>query len=264
METNEQFAIDNEASQFWSSFVEEVTHHNRFYPNHPLLPFLSNYLETHASYLEANTILYRARTIDYERVDAECTGFVKFIHHEDYGAFEGYDEKNSYVPPSSIVPAGRANPEQIAYLYATKEIITAIGEIRPRIFDHISVAKIQLLKRIRLADLTGVDESSKSSLEHAKIAEIVRAFSKPSKSALDYVPTQYIAEYIKALGFDGLAFNSSFVPGGTNVTIYDPGSAKAIASAPYRMDMITYRARRIFPMADIEAFDIIATNAKEE
>ena len=57
-------------------------------------------------------------------------------------------------------------------------------------------------------------------------------------------------------------FKSSFVPGGTNITIFNPNVAKPIASAPYRMDGIVYRARRIPPLKDIDAFDIIVSNTK--
>lgn len=260
MDYNERERIDKTASQFWTSFAEEVIYHNRFHPNHPLLPFLQDYLNTHTAHLDNGTILYRARIINYDKQDAEKTGLVKFIHNEDWGAFEGYDEKNSYVPPATAVSAGRANPDHIVYLYAAKEIITAIGETRPRIFDHISVAKMQLLNDVKLADFTRVTGSNELTLEQAKIAQIVHAFSKPCKDTVDYIPTQFIAEYVKTLGFDGIAFNSSYVPGGTNVTIFFPDAAKAIASAPYRMDTITYRARRIAPLKHLDDFDIIATN----
>lgn len=260
MDYNERDQINKTASQFWTSFTEEVIYNNRFHPNHPLLSFLQDYLDTHIAHLNNGTILYRARVIDYDKQDAGKTGIMKFIHNEDWGAFEGYDEKNSYVPPATAVSAGRANPERIVYLYTAKEIITAIGETRPRIFDHISVAKIQLLKDIKLADFTRSMYSDELTLEQAKIAQIVHAFSKPCKDIIDYIPTQFIAEYVKTLGFDGIAFNSSFVPGGTNVTIFFPDAAKAIASAPYQMDTITYRARRIAPLKYLDEFDIIATN----
>jgi len=260
---NERDRIDKVASQFWSSFADEVIYHNRFHPSHPLLLFLRDYLHTHVAHLGSGTILYRARVIDYDKQDAENTGIVKFIHNEEWGAFEGYDEKNSYVPPAVVVSAGRANPERIVYLYAAKEIITAIGETRPRIFDHISVAKIQLLKDIKLADFTHVTYSDEMTEEQAKINQIIHAFSRPCKDAVDYIPTQFIAEYVKTLGFDGIAFNSSFVPGGTNLTIFFPDVAKAIASAPYRMDSIIYRARRIAPLKYLDAFDIIATNEND-
>ena len=78
--------------------------------------------------MKAGTILYRARIIDYNSEDAQFSGFSKFIHGQDFGEFEGFDEQHSYVPPAKTVPAGRINPEKIVYLYAAQEIITAIAE----------------------------------------------------------------------------------------------------------------------------------------
>lgn len=259
-----QEEIEKEASSFWESFVNEVVYHNRFNPNHPIVEFLRDSLQQHISIIRAGTILYRARVINYFSSGAESTGFIKFIHNEDCGSYEGYDEQNSFVPPAKFVNAGRANPERIVYLYAAKEIITAIGETRPRIFDHISVAKIEIQQDLRLADFTIVEEEKEPSLNTAKLMEIEHAFSKPCREAIDYIPTQYIAEYVKTLGYDGIAFRSSYVPGGTNITLFNPEVAKAIASAPYKMDSIIYRARRIFPLKHLESFDIIATNQKSD
>ena len=116
----------------------------------------------------------------------------------------------------------------------------------------------------RLAGFTIIEEEKKPSLNVAKLMEIEHAFSKPCREAIDYIPTQYIAEYVKTLGYDGIVFRSSYVPGGTNITLFNPEVAKAIASAPYKMDSIIYRARRIFPLKHLEAFDIIATNQKSD
>lgn len=258
----EKNSLENNADQFWDTFVTEVTNHNRFNPVHPLPEFLKSYLSSHTQYLNKDTILYRARIIDYDKSGNNSTGIAKFIRNEEYEPFEGYDEKNSFVPPASVVSAGRANPERIVYLYVAFEAVTAIGETRPRIDDHISVAKIQLLKNICLADLTQSVRSNTDNVEEMKIQRIIRAFSRPCRDPIEYIPTQYIAEYIKSLGFDGLMFKSSFVPGGTNITIFNPNVARPIASAPYRMDGIVYRARRIPPLKDIDAFDIIVSNTK--
>jgi len=258
--SKEREAIEIEAFQYWESFVEEIICHNRYNPQHPLTTFLKNNLQQHSTTAEAGTILYRARVIDYNMPSASSTGFVKFMNHEECGVYEGYDEENSFVPPASIVTAGRANPEHIVYLYAAKETITAIGETRPRIFDHVSVAKIQLLRDAHLADFTTLNNSEELTLDKAKLIEVENAFSKPCREEIDYIPTQYVAEFVKSLGYDGIAFRSSYVPGGTNVTIFDPQIAKAIASAPYMMDSITYCARRIFPLKNLNSFEIIATN----
>lgn len=263
MTINEKEMLNQQAREFWNSFVVEVTNHNRFQPKHPLPLFIKDYLNTHTTYMESGTILYRARIIDWDKPDAKKTGIIRqYVNHEDYGDFEGFDEQRSFVPPADFVPSGRANPEKIVYLYAATETITAIGETRPRIQDDISVAKIEILRKIKLADLTQKIASNTESLDELKIAQITHAFSHPCKDPVEYIPTQYIAEYIKNLGYDGILFRSSFVPDGTNVTIFHPGVAKAIASAPYKIDSIAYYARRTGSCTPWGAFEIMATNDK--
>ena len=40
-------------------------------------------------------------------------------------------------------------------------------------------------------------------------------------SVLDYVPTQYICDYVKHLGYDGIRYKSTLVEGGINYAIFD-------------------------------------------
>lgn len=48
--------------------------------------------------------------------------------------------------------------------------------------------------------------------------------------ASQYFPTQYLAEEIKKMGFDGLRFNSSLHSGGVNVVLFNPEDCKAVSS----------------------------------
>lgn len=261
MDIQKQLNNEQQAYQYWDGFKDEIIYHNRFHPKHEVLGFLDDYLGAHKIRVEKGSLFYRARVIDYNSSDANTTGFVKQMRGEPFGNFEGFDEKNSFVPPADHVSPGRANPEKIVYLYIAKEVITAIAETRPRIFDHISVAKIELLQDICLADFTTEYGPLNSSLSVEIIRQLTAAFSSPCKNTIDYIPTQFIAEYVKFKGIDGIIFRSSFIPNGTNITIFRPEVAKPIASAPYRLDEIIYRARRMMPLQRIEDFDIIASNS---
>lgn len=260
MDIQEQLDLEQKAYQHWDSFCKELIYHNRFYPKHDLIDFLNNYIDLHKITIKKGTVLYRARIIDYNSSDAQSTGFIKSTQHEDFGSFEGFDETNSFVPPADFVGPGRANPEKVVYLYVAKEVVTAIAETRPRIFDHISVAKILILQDVSLVDFTSEYDSQNASFSSEVIRELTAAFSTPCKQPIDYVPTQFISEHIKSKGLAGIVFKSSYVPTGTNITIFDPEIAKAISSAPYRLDKIFYRARRMAPIKKIEDFEIIATN----
>ena len=50
-----------------------------------------------------------------------------------------------------------------------------------------------------------------------EVAMPMRRFDR----ALDYVPTQYICDYVKHLGYDGIRYKSTLVEGGINYAIFD-------------------------------------------
>lgn len=262
MDVFEQSKLENDAYDHWKSFVHEITYKNRFFPQHPIVELFQSYTENHFFTLPKGTILYRARIIDYDSPSAESTGIVKgSICHQEYGAFEGFDEMNSFTPPPESASSGRANPEKVVYLYTASEIVTAIAETRPRLLDHISVAKIELQCDLRIVDLRVESSSLKIDYSSLIVRNLIASFSHPCKGPIEYIPTQFIAEYTKSLGFDGIAYHSSFIFGGTNITLFHPSQAKAVAFSPYRLDNVVYRARRIAPIRKLDEFDIIATNA---
>ncbi|MBP0723929.1 RES family NAD+ phosphorylase [Bacillus sp. RG28] len=76
-------------------------------------------------------------------------------------------------------------------------------------------------------------------------------FSIPSNSnKKDYLPTQYIAEYIKLLGFEGIRFNSSLYNIGNNLTIFNYQSCEPISSKIYEVGDICFDARPLAPKTE--------------
>jgi hypothetical protein len=69
-------------------------------------------------------------------------------------------------------------------------------------------------------------------------AIVSRELSRPlrdSDSVLDYVPTQFVADFIASRGFDGLRYQSSFggsvdEPAGDNIVLFD-----SVAAVPVRV-----------------------------
>ncbi|WP_413773684.1 RES domain-containing protein [Paenibacillus validus] len=61
----------------------------------------------------------------------------------------------------------------------------------------------------------------------------------PSASDYEYVPTQYLAELIKTLGYDGFIFKSSVGPD-NNLVFFDQTKLKAINSRLYQVSSISY------------------------
>ena len=67
------------------------------------------------------------------------------------------------------------------------------------------------------------------------------AFSIPTSNTnfnSDYVPTQIIAEFIKSLGYDGIAYKSS-LGNGDNIVLFD-------------LDMATIKENNIYKVKKVE------------
>ena len=70
-------------------------------------------------------------------------------------------------------------------------------------------------------------------------------------SEIDYLPTQYISDFIKQMGFDGICYNSTLMEGGENYAIFDPGNFRFEREFLIRVKPVDYDYDRI----DVEAID---------
>ena len=148
--------------------------------------------------------------------------------------FKGYNSSESGIPPANRVSSGRLNPERIKYLYLAEDPQTAVYEVRPTIGKYVSVATFKTTDEIKIYDLVKKispqgEENPKN--DFALFSVIQQRFSEPnSGDILRYLPTQYLGEQIKKMGFDGIRFNSSLNQDGVNVVLFDDKKCKAICS----------------------------------
>ena len=151
-----------------------------------------------------------------------------------YVRYKGYNADDSTAPKPDLIGNQRANPDHIRYLYLCEDEVTPIYEIRPIIGEQVSVAKFVLQKEIKVYDLTLdiQDHMTNPDYEWPSLYNTIgQMFSRPNNGdLLQYIPTQYLAEEIKRMGFDGLRFNSSLHKGGVNVVLFDPEICKAVSS----------------------------------
>lgn len=150
--------------------------------------------------------------------------------------FKGYNASDSGAPPADIVSAGRINPERIRYLYLSEDPETAVYEVRPTIGQYVSVASFKTKDALKLYDLASAIETQEENLgdDYTLFSVIQKRFSEPNTGdPFDYLPTQYLGEIIKHMGFDGIRFNSSIKNGGINILLFDDNKCRA-----YRSDMI--------------------------
>ena len=191
-------------SKLLSCFIEEIQYRNRNPKNTEVLQLLDDCSTNPERVIPINTLLYRCRIIRDKSK----------LHKEN--CFLGYNAKESFVAPSSATRDMRANYRYIPYLYCANHPYTALVEVRPRIGSEVSVATINVNEELKLLDFTlhvipeGMDDAKK-----LLFSDLSYLFSKPmafDDDTLDYIPTQYIAEYAKHLGYDGIVFESSLTP----------------------------------------------------
>jgi len=142
------------------------------------------------------------------------------------------DEMGS--PLKEKAASGRANPLGIPYLYLCKSIDTTFYEIRATFLDEISIGKFVIMfdHEIVLVDFTEEVSAFKNMgtlMEYAK-SRLLKKYisydlSKPLRrydSELEYIPTQFICEFIRYItGTDGIIFNSSLHQGGKNIVLFE-------------------------------------------
>lgn len=225
-------------SSSWDKFSDEIKKTNRFHLVNELdlekFKSLFKYFEKH---LPKHQLLYRAR-ICYDK--------------------RGYPLEEMGNPPAYLAKAGRANPEGISYLYLASDVETTLYEIRSSLFDYVSVGTFKIKeekdkkkaeKSLRVVNLSSDTYdlfylAEKDSLEevlmHRSFTDkLEQELSKPrrkSDSELDYLPTQYLSELIKSMGFDGIEYRSSLHSNGYNIAIFNPKKLECIESKVYEIE----------------------------
>ena len=216
----------------WEDFKEELKHSNRYFPKsfpaHNELSQLLSFLSIHT---DRNLVtLYRARI------------------NKQSGL---YPVDSMGAPPSRLATAGRANPFGISYLYAASTENTAISELRPHKGDAITVAHFQLIGGLKLIDLRSPratispfrysDDELK--MIHSKLGlleKLGEELTKPvslDSAHLEYLSSQYICEFIKYKGYDGVMYKSS-LGDGDNYAIFDTQKLKAVKALGYDVGAI--------------------------
>jgi hypothetical protein len=216
----------------WEQLRTELMHENRYFP---AVPFDTERLRELLDHLQADEVpplWYRARL---------QTGDAPFVIGE-MGA-----------PPKRSASHGRANPAGIPYLYLGSAPAVAISEIRPHTGEMACVADFTLpVERLKLVDLRNprrlvspfvLTDEDEIGLLRSDIAFLERLGLEltrpivPQGALIDYVPSQYLCEFIKKCGYSGVIYSSS-VSDGINLALFDPGLAAPGSVAQYTIDRV--------------------------
>lgn len=214
----------------WEDFVKEIKEKNRFHTNIINKDILKAILNATCKPYKAGSRFYRARI---------------------WTEGQGFDKDQMWAPPALKASAGRANPEGISCLYLANSVDTTLHETRAAVYDYATVAEFELLKDIEVVNLAAIDKISPFqqidcnllaiNLPHLK--KIGDEISKPLRrhdSPLDYLPTQYISDYIKSVGFAGIEYKSTMCKKGVNFAIFDENLFECISTEDYDIQSLTY------------------------
>ena len=213
----------------WKEFCEEIVYRNRFFPQTKLdTELLSEVLSYSENLITANTFLFRARLSSDEKI----------LSGEKMG-----------MPPKQITVEGRANPKCISYLYLASDSNTAISEIRPQVHNKVTVGKFKVNSEIKVIDLRNpcIETPFKWGDKLAFVCDIFNflrmlgsLLSKPvdkDNVAIDYLPTQYLCEFIKNQGYEGVLYKS-FLGQGNNIVLFSEENVKCIGTKLHKITSV--------------------------
>jgi len=221
----------------WERFADEIKTTNRFHIQNTLnLEKLQELLNRYKKPINKGKKFYRARISNKE----------------------GFGKSEMLNPPADKAKAGRANPTGISYLYLADQIKTTLYEARASLFDYVTVGEFRAKDDIRVINLRGdtydpvllaEQEELEDFLIHLPfITTLETNLSKPrrrSDNELDYLPTQYLSEFIKSIGFDGVEFQSSLFSGGYNLAIFTPDKFECISVDVFEIENIDLKEKKV-------------------
>ena len=179
------------------------------------------------------------------------------VHHKEEPVFTRLEM--GCPPTPELATPGRANPNGIRYLYLCCDNITPFYEVRPYYLDRVDIGKFLILEdNVKIVDFTErvnlfsvfYDEGEDVFMQKVKRRVLFDAISsdlsKPLRSfdsELEYVPTQFICEYFKYNGADGIMFKSSVRTTGKNLVLFYPEKAECVEVYPYEVNKIDIERR---------------------
>lgn len=215
--------VGNTAIENWNQFSSEIKRINRYFLLSKLdLKLLEDMLINTCSFTySSGKIFYRARIADSR---------------------EGVELAKMGKPPAEKSTSGRANPKGIPYLYLSSNEKTTLFETRSYAYDFVTIADFQLLDNIRIARIQNIDKLSPYRLGEDIVGKFLafrpfllaleKEISKPIRrgdNELDYLPSQYLCEFIKSIGFDGVEYRSSLYEEGFNIALFSDSKVKCIS-----------------------------------
>ena len=223
--------VSNKMEKQWEEFSEELKYNNRFFlQKQPDIDRLSDLFGFFVLSIAPQSYLYRSRIIK-DGKKCPCSEMGK--------------------PPAEKTKNSRANPKGIPYLYLSSDNETAISEIRPPMTAKVAVGTFKVVEPLNVIDLRSpkIDSPFRygDNLEYLinylgflRILGI--ELSKPINPVaeeLEYLPSQYLCEFIKNEGYDGVTYKSS-ISDGYNIALFSDKKVKCTRTKLHYVRKVKY------------------------
>ncbi|WP_439488509.1 RES family NAD+ phosphorylase [Algoriphagus sp.] len=223
----------NDLSSRWEKLSNELKYQNRFFLSEAIdWDSISTTLEMMAKTHAKGNSFFRAR-ISEEPIDCKHLG----------------------KPPRDKASPGRANPVGIPYLYLATDQETTYYEARAGLHEQIFMGEFEALENLNVVSLERIEFLGPIEIQErgfdleefiryrAFLMKLSQELSRPIRkkdSDFDYLPTQYLCEFIKSLGFDGVQYQSAMNPTGSNLAIFNDQKLQCVGVKTLKVDQVEY------------------------
>lgn len=231
-----------EFKEQWSMFKHHLIKENRFFPSNSLYGkiFTTSVMTEDVATLERGAFLNTVDSLTKKRP-------INSIYYRARISDIALTSHEMGKPPQGLASAGRANPVGIPYLYLAEDKPTCFREVRPSNGATIYLSQVIAIADLILVDLTNPKQKlSLLKFEEDEIELILKCLNLleqfsdelsepvlPERSHLEYIPTQFICEYLRILNrYDGLIFNSSYGEG-KNIVLFSDSKVKIKEPIPH-------------------------------
>lgn len=179
--------------------------------------------------------------INYVRLFPENTKLT--FYRARKGKYANADKSQMMNPPSEKATAGRCNKEGVSYLYMSNTQETAVREIikdNDRGIVDVTVAEFCVDMSNIFSFLPYKFDYMASYIDNAETNILLKVINEEMMRVItdtkEYIPLQYIAEYIKLIGYDGFLYGSVAGPG-VNLVMFNNAKCNMMKCVEKQIDM---------------------------
>lgn len=134
--------------------------------------------------------------------------------------------------------AGRVTPEGISVPYLAPNEETPLNELLANAFDLVSIGTFRLKQDINIVNIL---------IANTRVFADIAKPLRRNDSILEYLPTQYITEFIKSRNYYGVKFTSTMETGGYNLAMFDENLFEFKEVYDVEIKKIKYSYHKIAP-----------------